>query len=144
MGGVFHCVEMIQITEEFVEAVNGRQELIFVTKVILAELSGGIAHRLQDCGNRHRFGRQADRRSGLPDRRHSGANRKLSRNEVRPTRRAAGLGIIIRKEHAFLGNLVEVGCPPRHQTAMIGTDVPHADVVAHNDDYIGLAPCGLR
>ena len=34
MRRIFHRVEVIEITEELVEAVNGRQELVPVTKRI--------------------------------------------------------------------------------------------------------------
>jgi hypothetical protein len=57
MCRVFHRIEVIQIAEEFVEAVNRRQELVLVAEVILAELAGGIAHRFQHCRNGYRLGR---------------------------------------------------------------------------------------
>ena len=44
--GVFHRVEVIEVAEELVEAVDGRQELIEVAEVVLAELAGGVAHAL--------------------------------------------------------------------------------------------------
>ena len=42
--GVFHRVEVIEVAEELVEAVDGGQELVEVAEVVLAELAGGIAH----------------------------------------------------------------------------------------------------
>jgi hypothetical protein len=39
MGRVFHRVEVIEVAEELVEAVNGRQELVEVAEVVLAELA---------------------------------------------------------------------------------------------------------
>jgi hypothetical protein len=39
---LFFRVEMIEITEELVEAVFSRQELILVAQVILAELPSGV------------------------------------------------------------------------------------------------------
>jgi hypothetical protein len=47
MTRVLHRIEMVQIAEEFVEAMHGRQKLVPVAKVVLAELSGGVPHRLQ-------------------------------------------------------------------------------------------------
>src|SRR4029077_16051225 len=32
----------------------------------------------------------------------------------------------------------------RHQPAMVSADIPHADVVAHDDDDVGLLRRGLR
>ena len=80
----------------------------------------------------------ADRRAGLADRGHAGADRQLPGDEVRATRRATRLGIVVREQHAFLGDLVEVRRPARHHAAMIGADIPHADVVAHDDDDVGF------
>ena len=55
MRRVFHGIEVIQIAKVFVEAVNAGQVLILVAEVVLAELAGGVAHRLQDRGSGHRF-----------------------------------------------------------------------------------------
>ena len=44
MRGVFHRVEVIEVAEELVEAVDGGQELVPVAEVVLAELAGGVAH----------------------------------------------------------------------------------------------------
>ena len=41
MRGVFHRIEMIEISEELIEAVDGRQELVLIAKVVLAELTDG-------------------------------------------------------------------------------------------------------
>ena len=67
-------------------------------------------------------------------------------DEVRATRRATCLGIVVGEQHAFLGDLVEVRRPARHHAAVIGADIPHADVVAHDDDDVGLLRllCGCR
>ena len=51
MGRVFHRIEVIQIAEEFVEAVDGGQELIEIAQMVLAELAGGIAHGLERRGD---------------------------------------------------------------------------------------------
>ena len=42
---VGHGVEVVQVAEEFVEAVHGGQELVQVAEVVLAELPGGVALR---------------------------------------------------------------------------------------------------
>ena len=38
---------MVEVAEELVEAVVGRQELVLVAEVVLAELAGGVAEVLQ-------------------------------------------------------------------------------------------------
>src|SRR6185369_3834306 len=72
MTGVFHCIQVIEISEEFIEPVNRRQKLVFVAKVVLAELTGGVAHSLECSGDRHRLSRQTDGCAGLTNRCHPG------------------------------------------------------------------------
>ena len=85
-----------------------------------------------------RLGRHADRRAGLADRGHAGADRQLAGDEVGAARRAARLGVVVGEQHALGGELVEVRRPAGHHAAVVGADVPHADVVAHDDDDVGL------
>jgi hypothetical protein len=40
-------VEVVQVTEEFVEAVDRREELVAVAQVVLAELGSGVSQRLE-------------------------------------------------------------------------------------------------
>ncbi len=136
MRRIFHRIEVIEIAEEFVEAVHGRQEFVPVAEMVLAELAGGVAHRLEHGRDGHRLGGNADRRAGLTDRGHAGADRQFAGDEVRAARRAARLGVIVGEQHAFFGDLVEVRRSPGHHAAMIGADVPHADVIAHDDDDV--------
>src|SRR5258705_10680192 len=42
VGRVLHRVEVIEVAIELIEAVHGRQELVEVTQVVLAELSRGV------------------------------------------------------------------------------------------------------
>src|SRR5215472_1708154 len=56
MRRVFHRVEMIEITEEFIEAVDGGQEFILVTKMVLTELTGRIAQRFERSRDGASFG----------------------------------------------------------------------------------------
>jgi hypothetical protein len=58
----FLGVEVIQVAEELIETVIGRQHVVQVAEVILAELAGRVALLLQQRGDRHEFVRHADRR----------------------------------------------------------------------------------
>ena len=73
--GVFHRVQVIEIAKEFIEAVYRRQELVFVAKVILAELAGGVPHGLERCGDCHGLRGYSDGCAGLTNRSHAGADR---------------------------------------------------------------------
>ena len=76
--------------------------------------------------------------AGLADRGHAGADRQLAGDEVRAAGRAARLGVVVGEQHALGGDLVEVRRPARHHAAVVGADVPDADVVTHDDDDVGL------
>ena len=76
--------------------------------------------------------------AGLTDGRQAGADRDLAGDEVRPARRAARLGIVVGEHHALRGQLVEVGRLAGHDAAMVGADVEPADIVAHDDEDVGL------
>jgi hypothetical protein len=44
-------VEMVEVAKELIEAVGGRQVLIAVAEVVLAELPGGVTKRLEQLGD---------------------------------------------------------------------------------------------
>ena len=129
---------MVQVTEKFVEAVYGRQVLVQVTQMVLAELRGFIAERLQHGGQRHGLIRDAHVGSGLTHRRETRADRQLASDEVGATRRAACLGVVVGKQHTLRGELVEVRRLAGHHAAVVGADVEPADVIAHDDDDVGF------
>ena len=52
---LFLGVEVVEIAVELVEAVHGRQKLVAVAQVVLAELPGRIAQRLEQLGDRRVF-----------------------------------------------------------------------------------------
>ena len=54
-------VEVVEVAEELVEAVVGRQVLVPVAEVVLAELAGGVAQRLERLGDGDVALLQADR-----------------------------------------------------------------------------------
>jgi xanthosine utilization system XapX-like protein len=57
--GLFLGVQVIEVAVELVEPVHGRQELVAVAQVVLAELPGRVAKGLQDLGQRGVFLLQA-------------------------------------------------------------------------------------
>ena len=101
MTRILHRVEVIQVPEEFIEAVDRGQELVQIAQVILPELAGRIAHRLQHRRDRGCLFRHADRRPRLPDCRQTGADRDLAGDEVGASRRAARLGVVVGEARAL-------------------------------------------
>ena len=138
MGRVFHRIQVIEVAEELVEAVHGRQELVAVAQVVLAELTRCIAHRLEDRRGGRRLRGQADRGARLADGRHAGADRELAGDEVGTPGRAARLGVVVGEQHPLRGEPVEVRRPAGHHAPVVGADVEPADVVAHDDDDVRL------
>ena len=60
--GLLLRVEVVEVAEELVEAVHGRQELVLVAEVVLAELAGRVAERLEQLGDGRVFRAAARRR----------------------------------------------------------------------------------
>src|SRR5262249_44795702 len=60
-------VEVVEVSIELVEAVYGRQEAVEVAEVVLAELTGGVAERLEQLGDRGILGLEADGRARHAD-----------------------------------------------------------------------------
>jgi hypothetical protein len=55
-----------------------------------------------------------------------------------PTGRTTRLGVVVGEDRTFGGQLVDVRRSPCHQASVVGADIPHADVVAHDDDDVGF------
>ena len=62
----FLGVEVIEIAEEFVEPVHGRQIFVAIAQMVLAELTGGVAERLRQFGDGRIFRVKSDRCAGMP------------------------------------------------------------------------------
>ena len=129
---------MIEVAEELIEAMGGRQMLISVAEVILSELSRYIAVVLQELCNggvlilntllcaRHADGQKA-RAEGV-----------LAQNEGGTAGGAALLGIGIGEERAFGSDTVDIRRGAAHHAAMIGADVPGTDIVSPDNQNIGF------
>ena len=138
MSRIFHRVEVIEIAEELIEAMQRWQEFVEVAEMVFAELSRSIAHGLERCGDSRRLRRHADLGTGLADRGQSGADGKLAGDEVGATRRTTRFGIVVGEPHSAGSQLVEVRGLARHDALVIGTDVVPTNVIAHDDDDVRL------
>ena len=98
----FLGVQVIEVAEELVEAVHGRQVFVAVAEMVLAELAGGVAERLEQLGDGRVFLLQADRGAGHADLGQAGADRVLAGDEARAAGGAALLGVVVGEGHAFL------------------------------------------
>src|SRR5262245_49927127 len=107
--------------------------------MVLAELPGRVAKRLERRGKRTGLIRNTDISAGLADRRQARAERNLAGNEIGAAGRAACLRVIVGEDHPVGGELVEVWGLARHDSTVVGADIEPADIVAHDDEDIGLA-----
>src|SRR5262245_20269859 len=87
-------IEVIEVAEKLVEALHRREVLVAVIEMVLAELAGGVAERLEQFRTRCVPRLQTDGRGGNADLRQAGAQRALTGDEHR------SLGVVVREHHA--------------------------------------------
>ena len=142
-----HGVEVIQIAEELIEAVHAGQIFVQVAEMVLAELTGGVAHRLERGGDGRRLCRQADIGACLTHGGQSGADRQFACDEIRATGGAARFSIVVGEAHSFRREPVEIRRLSRHDALMIGANIEPTNIVAHNEEdvrlLLRLSACGI-
>jgi len=69
-------------------------------------------------------------------RKEASAERRLTHDERGATRRTGLLSVVIGEKGGFPGDPVDVGRAPAHHPAMVGADIPDADVIAKDDDDV--------
>ena len=136
---LFLGVEMVEVAVELIKAVNGGQELVAVAQVVLAELTGDVALRLEQFGNGRIFGLQAEIGAGQADLGQTGADRVLTGDEGGAAGGAALLGVVVGEFDAFFGDAVDVGRAIAHRAAIVVADVVPADVIAPEDENVGFS-----
>src|SRR5881409_3635397 len=100
MRRIFHCVEVIEVSKKFVEAVDSGQELIQIAEVVLAELACGVALRFERSSYGASLSWYSDLGTRLADRRHARANRKLTHDKVRTTCCATRFRVVVGEQHS--------------------------------------------
>ena len=137
-----HRVEVIEVAPEFLEAVRRRQRIGVVAEVVLAELAGVVAEIEQELGERRSAGPQIGRAARQLRRDHAGAQRMHAGEEGVAPRRAALLGIVGHEDRAFVADAIDVGRFADHQAAVVDARLHPADVVAHDEQDVGLRLLG--
>jgi hypothetical protein len=66
----------------------------------------------------------------------------LAGNEGRPASRAGLLSIRVGEERPLARDTVDIRRLPAHHAAVIGANIPYADVIGHDDDDVGF-PFGI-
>ena len=131
-------VQVVEVAEELVEAVHGRQILVQVAEVVLAELPRRVAVRLQQLGDRHVLGLQTDVHARDTDLAQAGAVDALAGDERRATGGAALLAIGVGEAHPLVGDPVDVRRPVTHQPVAVAAEIRDPDVVAPDHENVRL------
>src|ERR1043166_1368245 len=103
-----------------------------------AELPGGVALGLEQLGDCRVFLGQPLLRRGQADLQQPGAQRALPGDERGATRGAGLLAIVVGEERTFCGDATDIGRAIAHLAAVVGADVPVADVIAHDHEDVRL------
>ncbi len=123
-------VEVVERAKELVEAMGGRQGVIGVAEVVLAELSRLVALPLEQFSDRNVPRFETFFRAGQADLEHAGSEADLAGNEARATGGAALLAVPIGKQRAFLCDAINVRRLIAHHALVVGADVPVANVIS--------------
>src|SRR4051812_28367358 len=115
-----------------------RQMLIEVAEMVLTELRGHVALRLEELRDRYVAGLEPFLRTGQADLEQSRAEAHLARDKARAAGGAALLAIPISKHRAFLGDAIDVGRFVTHHAVVVATRVPVADVVPPDHEDVGF------
>ena len=100
---LFLGVEVIEVAEELVEAVHGRQVLVAVAEMVLAELPGRVAEGLHEIGDGWIERREPEFGARQADLGQAGADRRLTGDEGGAAGGAALLAVPVGEDRAFLG-----------------------------------------
>ena len=136
--GFFLGIEVVQVAEELVKTMVGRQVFVAVPQVVFTELRGGIALGLERLGNGDITFLQAHRRARYAHLGQAGAQRCLPGDERGAASGAAVLRVVVGEHHAFFGNPVDVGGFVAHHTHGIGADIGLANVIAKDHQDVGF------
>ena len=107
--------------------------------MVLAELPGRIAERLQHFGDRRILGAQADVRARQANLREAGADRRLAGDERGSSSSAALLPVPVGEHRAFATDAIDVGRVIAHQAVVIDARIEPSDVIPEDDEDVGLA-----
>src|SRR4051812_25774358 len=98
--------------------------------MVFAELTGGVAERLEQFRDGRVFRLKSHRSAGHSDFGQAGAERVLTTNEGCTPGGAALLAVEVGESDAFVGDTIDVrGLVAHHASAEV-TDIPGTDVIA--------------
>ena len=142
--GLLLRVQMVEIAEELVKTVVGRQVLVLVAEVVLAELARHVATFLGHIGDRRRPVRNAVVVARHADGQQTCPERMLAKNEGGSPCGAGLLRVGVGEERPFLGEAVDIGRLIAHDAVVVGADVVNADIVSVDEEDVRHVSLLLR
>ena len=136
--GLFFSVQVVEVTEKFIETVVGWQMIILITQMVLTELRSCVTMVLDQVGNGRCPVRRAMRGTRHADGQHTGTKWMLTKNERSA---ACGTGLLrigIGEKCAFAGDTIDVGGLVTHDTVIVGTDIVHTHIITPDNQNIGF------
>ena len=136
--GLFFSIQVIEVAVELIKAVDRRQKLVAIAQVVLADLCCRVTHRFEQFRNRWIFCLNPLRGARHANREQSGTEGVLAEDERRASRSAGLLCVVVSEHDPFFGNSINVRRTAAHQTSVVGADVTDTNVVAPDDQDVGL------
>src|SRR5262245_32183224 len=130
---------MVEVAIELIEAVDGRQELVAVAKMIFPDLGRHVPQRPEQFGKGRIIETQALRRTRQSDSGETRAHWELPGDEGGAPGGATGLAVGVGEQYTLAGYAIDVGCTPPHHATVVGTNVEYADIVGHDRQHVGEA-----
>ncbi|MNQ93271.1 hypothetical protein D3C85_1087290 [compost metagenome] len=138
----FLGIHVVEIAEELVETVLGRQVLVAVAHMVLAELPGRIALLLHHIANGGRPIRDAMLGAGHANGQQPGAKRMLAEEKSRASGGTGLLAVGMGEQRAFFGDAIDVRRFVTHHALVVGTEIGIANVIAEDHQNVGTVGGG--
>ena len=137
--GLLFGVQVVQVAKKLVEPVHRREVLITVAQMVLTELPGGIAVRLERRCDRRVFGLEANCGTREAHLGQACPGWILPADECSPPRRAGLLPVVVGEPNALIADPVDVGGAIPHQAVAVTAEVGDPDVVTPDNQDVRLS-----
>src|SRR5262249_2366720 len=112
-------IEVVEVAEKLVEAMRCGEKLVLVAQMVLAELAGGVAQRLQQFGDGWILRPNSDIGPGHPDLCQAGADWVLPGDERSPAGGTTLLAVIVGEGRTLMSDPSNVGGSVAHMAPCV-------------------------
>ena len=138
---LFLSIEVIEVAEELIKPVLGGQKFIAIPKMVLSELSGGIALLLQQGCKCDVLRPDTEVSAGHPHLGQAGADRRLARDKRGAPRGTTLLPVVIGEFGTFSSDAINIRCLITHHAHVVGRQIPEADIVTPDHENVRAIHC---